>query len=364
MFLSIIIPVYNGGKYLSECLDSCLDQDIPTDDYEIICVDDESTDGSWEVVQEYANNHGNIIAKQKTHGIGDGRNIGLEMAQGDYVWFVDDDDLVASNCLGLFKKELICKPCDRLVLNCYRFFEELSQKEKDSIKNGQLAPNGKENGTQHNVVWTSILRRKTLIEKDIWPRDKRFAGRQAPTLDSYFIQRIRDSGIKEAFLGGKPFYFYRMHNGQSISDFSEATQKSRIEGMITLASIAKEDYDKELAEEGSVSFKTAMSLVVTVRGSMLNISNYRYKLRRFGIKRFREERFYPMKLPEVYKSNYSAWDCVKAKNGMLPLKSVAFYYSINPFGYTLYQIIDVKTHLKRAREHSVLLNKVIRRISK
>ena len=58
--LSIIIPVYNVERYLAECLDSCLEQDIPHDDYEIICVNDGSTDGSAEILERYAREHSNI----------------------------------------------------------------------------------------------------------------------------------------------------------------------------------------------------------------------------------------------------------------------------------------------------------------
>lgn len=54
MFLSFIVPVYNTESYLTECLKSLLDQDIPRDDYEIICVNDGSTDGSLEILQSYA----------------------------------------------------------------------------------------------------------------------------------------------------------------------------------------------------------------------------------------------------------------------------------------------------------------------
>jgi len=62
MFLSIVIPIYNDEKYIRECLNSCLNQDIPHDDYEIICVDDGSTDRTPEILQKYESQYDNIHA--------------------------------------------------------------------------------------------------------------------------------------------------------------------------------------------------------------------------------------------------------------------------------------------------------------
>lgn len=60
MFLSIIVPSYNVEAYLSECLDSCLKQDIPSSDYEIICVNDGSTDSTPMICEQYSNTYENV----------------------------------------------------------------------------------------------------------------------------------------------------------------------------------------------------------------------------------------------------------------------------------------------------------------
>ncbi len=98
--LSIIIPVYNTEKYVGECLDSCLEQDIPRNEYEIICVDDGSTDGSLKILTEYSEKYSNIhVYSQKNQGVSAARNTGIDIAQGKYIWFVDSDDYIAVNCL-------------------------------------------------------------------------------------------------------------------------------------------------------------------------------------------------------------------------------------------------------------------------
>lgn len=99
--LSIIIPVYNVENYIGKCLDSCLDQDLPKDEYEIVVVDDGSPDNSSSIVEEYIQRNQNIrLVHRKNGGLSAARNTGLEAAKGKYVWFVDSDDWIESNCLS------------------------------------------------------------------------------------------------------------------------------------------------------------------------------------------------------------------------------------------------------------------------
>ena len=94
--LSIIIPVYNAEQTLGVCLDSLLCQDIQ--DYEIILINDGSTDHSGTICEDYAQKHGNIVVvQQENNGASSARNKGLDVAKGDYICFVDADDKVASN---------------------------------------------------------------------------------------------------------------------------------------------------------------------------------------------------------------------------------------------------------------------------
>lgn len=101
MNLSIIIPVYNTENYLERCLVSCLEQDIPETGYEIIVVNDGSTDGSLSIAEAVAAAHPNIrVISMENGGASRARNTGLAAAQGEYVWFVDSDDYITRNCLG------------------------------------------------------------------------------------------------------------------------------------------------------------------------------------------------------------------------------------------------------------------------
>lgn len=91
--ISIIIPVYNASQHLADCLDSVLQQSFPN--LEIICINDGSTDDSLQILQAYHQKHSRItIHDQKNAGVSAARNVGLAIAQGKYIGFVDSDDKI------------------------------------------------------------------------------------------------------------------------------------------------------------------------------------------------------------------------------------------------------------------------------
>ena len=91
--ISVIVPVYNVEKYLEQCIDSLLSQTYQN--FEIILVDDGSTDSSGKICDIYKENHKNIkVIHKKNEGLGFARNTGLLYATGEYVTFIDSDDYV------------------------------------------------------------------------------------------------------------------------------------------------------------------------------------------------------------------------------------------------------------------------------
>ncbi len=100
-FVSIIIPVYNVSHYLHECLDSVLNQSFTN--WEAICIDDGSTDGSGVILDDYADKDKRIhVIHQKNVGSSAARNIGLDNAIGEWIWFVDSDDTIEQFALEKF----------------------------------------------------------------------------------------------------------------------------------------------------------------------------------------------------------------------------------------------------------------------
>ena len=99
MLISLIVPVFNASRYLRACLDSIREQTHA--EWECICVDDGSSDGSGEILDEYANNDRRfrVISLKENGGVSAARNLGLDCACGEYVGFVDSDDLIDSHWL-------------------------------------------------------------------------------------------------------------------------------------------------------------------------------------------------------------------------------------------------------------------------
>ena len=96
--ISIILPIYNVENYLSKCLESIASQSLK--DIEIICINDGSTDKSLEIIKDFAHKDNRfIIINQKNKGTGVCRNIGLSIAKGEYIFFIDPDDYIANNAL-------------------------------------------------------------------------------------------------------------------------------------------------------------------------------------------------------------------------------------------------------------------------
>ena len=98
--LSIIIPVYNVEKYVGACIESIFKQRISENEFEVILINDGSTDNSLSIIQKYEKQYSNItIINQKNQGLSATRNNGIKIAKGEYLLFVDSDDLIIDNTL-------------------------------------------------------------------------------------------------------------------------------------------------------------------------------------------------------------------------------------------------------------------------
>ena len=169
--ISIIVPVYNVEKYLSRCVDSILNQTFT--DFELILVDDGSTDKSGDICDEYKSKDNRVkVIHKSNEGVSVARNIGLDISTGEYIGFIDSDDYVE---LDMLRKIInLAKEKDCYVLEyAYKILED-NEVVDDKINNlkVEVIENNVEFAIERvidnpfcNVVWNKIYKRD--IVKDI-----------------------------------------------------------------------------------------------------------------------------------------------------------------------------------------------------
>lgn len=211
--LSIIIPFYNVEKYITECLDSVYNQDIPEEEYEVICVNDASPDGSRDIVLKYQEKHPNLILVEHevNKKLGAARNTGRRIARGKYLWNVDSDDMITPNCL----REILDR-CETNNLDVLLFgFCELT----DSLKkvhspwdNCADVVTGisfwKEHGIPHqnilSQVWSQVFRKDFLDDQKIFSPEINM-GEDVPYSYSSILLADRLIAVPDAY------YIYRIN---------------------------------------------------------------------------------------------------------------------------------------------------------
>ena len=120
--ISVIVPVYNVSEYLAQCMDSIINQTF--EDIEIICVNDGSTDDSLKILEEYREKDERIIIiSQENQGQGVARNVGMKVARGNYIFFMDSDDFIKLNALELLHENAVSNNSDVVFYRFYKYVD-------------------------------------------------------------------------------------------------------------------------------------------------------------------------------------------------------------------------------------------------
>lgn len=174
---SFILPCYNIGRYIAGCLDSLYAQDIPETEYEVICVNDCSTDNTREVILSYAAKHPNLTLIDHTENLtaGGARNTGIEASKGEFIWFVDPDDAIKPNCLQELYAKALETGADILFFNYDDADENLVVRREDKTYPDSDVCNGQEFVLRYfknkfaafGIIWREIYRAGFLRETGI-----------------------------------------------------------------------------------------------------------------------------------------------------------------------------------------------------
>lgn len=174
ILLSIIVPVYNIENYITRCIESLLNQGFSQNEYEIILINDGSTDNSEQICLHYATLYNNIIFKtQINQGVSAARNSGLEMARGKYICFVDGDDYLISNGLSsVFYNYTSKDNPDVTIYQRYIIKNHLDYSIEDKSPKGEKTFEGNgqnyilKNGLIFNIT-TAIFKKSFLTENSL-----------------------------------------------------------------------------------------------------------------------------------------------------------------------------------------------------
>ena len=233
--VSVIVPVYNVEDYLIECLTSIINQTLK--EIEIICIDDCSTDSSYNILEEYAKKDDRIriIPHKENKGLGPARNTGIKEAKGEYISFIDSDDYISKDYLenlyntakkyntDVVNNINIKKKLDNKLylyeinINNYlsRFQKLFKKNHFEGISNANIKDE-KENTKNYPfvVAWNKLYRKTFLLDNDLFfmdikkgSEDEDFYQRlllNSPSIsynhNSIYYYRVRTSSLTEKYI--------------------------------------------------------------------------------------------------------------------------------------------------------------------
>lgn len=220
--VSIIVPVYNAEKYIRRTLDSLLNQTL--DDLEIVVINDGSKDSSLDICNEYKDKYENIhIYSKENGGLSSARNMGIKMAQSDYLAFVDSDDYIDVEMMETLYRRLIQDKSDLAICGLSVDYEnenlaticknDCSPIKDECVENGQLCSKAmelKQNGIIDSCC--NKMFKKNLIKKHElqMPYGELFEDTEFMFHYLRYVNRIS--------LVNRPYYHYMQRSGQRLTN--------------------------------------------------------------------------------------------------------------------------------------------------
>ena len=220
--ISVIVPVYNAEKYLTECVDSILAQTLR--DIEVILVDDGSTDSSPALCDAYAEKDHRVKVIHKSNGrAASARNAGMKIAQGEYIAFVDSDDWIDPE---MYEK-MLAAGADVCLCDYVRFkgsqefpFTQHNIREgfydKAQIRK-EIYPHLVMDGVEYPITisnWAMLIKRTVIVENNLSYREDILISEDAP-----FGSEVLYCANSFAYLKGQEFYHYRMTEGSASKTY-------------------------------------------------------------------------------------------------------------------------------------------------
>lgn len=265
--LSIIVPIYNSENYLEYCLESLVLQEFK--DFEVILVDDGSTDESLKICKSYSDRYNNIkVVHQENKGVSSARQNGIKIAAGDWVIFVDSDDFVEKNMCEIIYKSIYETDCDIIAFD-QRFNETSYYKgNKSELVKGILGfeANFDLNNRSLFSVCSKAYNKRFLLKNKIVFEYELFNGEDMIfNIDAF----IKANNIKFV---NKEFYHYRKNISSITHSYNKKILRNDEYFLEKLKSICEEVFD--FNESKSIYNETVLSgLFICIRRYFANVKN-------------------------------------------------------------------------------------------
>ena len=231
--ISFCLPVYNVKEYIGECIRSIYEQNLSS--FEIICVDDGSTDGSREELERIAENHREmiILRNESNKGIGYARNRALKRSAGKYIWFVDADDMLVPNTAGLYIDIAEQTQADAVLGKCISFSESTTVLPAASGSDHYRIVDFSDPDQFYSVgrsgivcfgVWVGLFNRAFLVENGVFFREEIRALEEFTFYVEFGVKARRVASVDHYG------YYYRLraasasHGGADLMNVPEAAK--------------------------------------------------------------------------------------------------------------------------------------------
>ena len=213
---SIIIPIYNSQEYLPQCIDSILQQNYKN--IEIILINDGSTDKSLQICKYYLNNKNITLINQANSGVSNARNKALDIIQGEYVLFIDSDDILLDQSLEIIHKYIQSKKWDLVLFNSNSI--SLCGNKKTLLNYTPGPINNYIMHIKHFALWGYVFKNSIIQQHKI-----RFVNNLAYSEDRIFIYQYAIH-TSNTYLAPEIIYAYRI-NENSVCQSKNGLRKAK-----------------------------------------------------------------------------------------------------------------------------------------
>ena len=298
--ISIIVPVCNSERYLSSCLDSVLAQTFK--DWEAICVDDGSTDGSGQILADYAARDPRIrVITQANAGTSAARNAGLNAATAPFIMFCDGDDWYEPTMCEKMHAAMQ-NGADMAICGVQEVYEK-TRGQRQQSKYFRLPTVGEVEASDELLlrcdvcVWNKIYRREVLEQKNLrFPEGLRYEDEFFFACYTAYVQRI-------CFVN-ESLYSYRRHE-KSYMGCDSRKQPGRAKVMVEIANRIWQYYDKQGLIASHAGFASCRWLQLCMRAYRCAVSEEELAIVRKEAAGFVKERILPQKdLPAVARERF------------------------------------------------------------